>query len=207
MPWDGVVVDKKLVLILGGAPSGKSAYVERLAGELAGDGGVLNVATAQALDDEMAARIARHRAARPAAWRTLEEPRDVGPAIEATCAGAAVVVVDCVTLWISNLLLASGAAGEGLGPAEADRVDASARAAVDRLLAAHRSGTACTLLVSNEVGMGLVPPYPLGRLYRDVLGRVNTQIAAAADEVLLMVAGLPLRLKPGGGGPFSPLPA
>src|SRR5437660_11123264 len=118
MPRDGVVVDKKLVLILGGARSGKSAYAERLAGELAGDGGVLYVATAQALDDEMAERIARHRAARPAAWLTLEEPFDVGPAIEATGAGAAVVVVDCVTLWTSNLLLASGAAGEGLGPTE-----------------------------------------------------------------------------------------
>ena len=198
-------MDNRLVLILGGARSGKSAYAERLAGELAGDGGVLYVATAQALDDEMADRIARHRAARPAAWRTLEEPLNVGPAIEATGAGAAVVVVDCVTLWISNLLLASGA--EGMGPAEADRVDASARAAVDHLLAAHRSGTACTLLVSNEVDMGLVPPYPLGRLYRDVLGWVNTQIAAAADEVLLMVAGLPLRIKPAGVGPFSPLPA
>jgi adenosylcobinamide kinase/adenosylcobinamide-phosphate guanylyltransferase len=193
-----VVVDRTLVLILGGARSGKSAYAERLAAELAGTAGeVLYVATAQALDAEMAERIARHRAGRPAGWRTLEEPLDIGPAIAAGRSSAAVVLVDCVTLWLSNLLL-SAPHDETQGP-NPDEAESRARAAVERLLATHRAGTATTILVSNEVGMGLVPPYPLGRLYRDLLGRVNTWLATAADEVILLVAGLPLRLKPAPG--------
>jgi adenosylcobinamide kinase/adenosylcobinamide-phosphate guanylyltransferase len=191
-------MQKQLVLILGGARSGKSAYAERLATDLAGgagaEGSVLYVATAQALDDEMAQRIARHRAARPAGWRTLEEPLDLGPAIAAARQEAAVVLVDCVTLWLTNLLL-GGSGDASSGPTE-DEATARARAAVDALLQAHRAGLASTILVSNEVGMGVVPPYPLGRLYRDVLGRVNTWLAAEADRAVLMVAGLPLPLKP-----------
>lgn len=187
-------MDKKLVLILGGARSGKSAYAERLAAEWAGEtDNVLYVATAEALDEEMAQRIARHRAARPAAWRTLEEPRDLGAAIAALRGGAAVVLVDCVTLWLSNLLL--GPRHDEIRTPGAEAAQEAARVAVERLLAAHQEGDARTILVSNEVGMGLVPPYPVGRLYRDLLGLVNMWLAAAADEVILMVAGLPLRVK------------
>jgi adenosylcobinamide kinase / adenosylcobinamide-phosphate guanylyltransferase len=194
---------KTLVLILGGARSGKSAYAERLAAEWAGEEGhMLYVATAEALDEEMAQRIARHRAARPASWRTLEEPYDLGPVIAAASVAASVVLVDCVTLWLSNLLL--GPERDETRALDADAAEEAARYAVDRLLAAHRAGTARTILVSNEVGMGLVPPNPIGRRYRDLLGRVNMWLAAAADEVLLMVAGLPLRIKPTGDGP-SPL--
>jgi adenosylcobinamide kinase/adenosylcobinamide-phosphate guanylyltransferase len=193
-----VIVDRQLVLILGGARSGKSAYAERLAAERAGTAGeVLYVATAQALDAEMAERIARHRAGRPAGWRTLEEPLDIGPAIAAARSSAAIVLVDCVTLWLSNLLL-STPHDETQVP-NPDEAESRARAAVEQLLATHRAGAATTILVSNEVGMGLVPPYPLGRLYRDLLGRVNIWLAAAADEVILLVAGLPLRLKPAPG--------
>jgi adenosylcobinamide kinase/adenosylcobinamide-phosphate guanylyltransferase len=128
-------------------------------------------------------------------WRTLEEPRDIGPAIERALARAAadVVLVDCLTLWVSNLLLAGG--DETALPTE-EQADARIRAAVEPLLQAHRHGRATIIMVSNEVGMGLVPPYPLGRLYRDLLGRINAWVASEADEVYLVVAGLPLRIKP-----------
>jgi adenosylcobinamide kinase/adenosylcobinamide-phosphate guanylyltransferase len=105
-----------------------------------------------------------------------------------------VVLVDCVTIWLSNLLL--GAEHDPAAAPDAEEAATRAGAAVDALLRAHHAGTASTLLVSNEVGMGLVPPYPLGRLYRDLLGQVNARLAAEADRVVLMVAGLPLPIKP-----------
>ncbi len=192
-------MNPRLTLILGGARSGKSAYAQRLAWERGGDR-VLYVATAQASDEEMAARIAAHRAERPSAWQTLEAPRAVGPAVRRWLATAmappAVVLVDCLTLLVSNVLVAMG---ESLDPAQGEM---AALAEAEQLLAAvgelaPHTGTGLSwIVVSNEVGMGLVPPYPLGRVYRDALGRVNQQIAAAADEVLLMIAGLPWHLKP-----------
>lgn len=189
----------RLTLILGGARSGKSAYAQRLAWERGGDR-VLYVATAQASDEEMAARIAAHRAERPSTWHTLEASRAVGPSVRQWLATAttplAVVVVDCLTLLVSNVLIAMGelpdpVQGEMAALAEADQL----LAAVDELTSPLEARLSW-IVVSNEVGMGLVPPYPLGRVYRDALGRVNQRIAAAADEVLLLVAGLPWRLKP-----------
>ncbi len=180
---------RRLVLVLGGARSGKSAYAEGRATALAGPHGrVLYVATAEALDDEMARRIAHHRASRPASWRTVEEPRDPAAAMRAAAPDTRVVLLDCITLWLSNLLSALQAQDDGT-PEEA--VDAG----VTGLLAAYQAGTADLVLVSNEVGLGIVPAYPLGRLYRDLLGRVNIRLAAAADEVVLMVAGIPLQVK------------
>lgn len=175
----------ELILILGGARSGKSAYAERLARERGG--AVLFVATATAGDDEMARRIAAHRAERPAEWRTLEAPADVAARV-AAADPAGTILLDCVTLLVSNLLLAHEAAGE-------DAVAAAVAGEVERLLALAASDAATWIIVSNEVGMGLVPPYPLGRAYRDLLGRVNAQLAARADRAYLLVAGLPLDLK------------
>ena len=106
------------------------------------------------------------------------------------------MLVDCVTLWLSNLLIGPGYDDDDEALPDEDAAGEAVRPAVDLLLAAHRAGTATTILVSNEVGMGLVPHYPLGRLCRDLLGRVNAQLAAEADEVYLIVAGLPLRIKP-----------
>lgn len=175
----------ELTLILGGARSGKSAYAERLARE---GGDVLFVATATAGDDEMARRIATHRAERPPAWRTLEVSRDVAGAVAAVSPPAATVLLDCVTLLVSNILLAHESAGDAaIGRA----VDAE----IDALLAGVAAGEARWIVVSNEVGMGLVPPYPLGRAYRDLLGRANARLAARADRAYLLVAGLPLDLK------------
>ena len=192
-------LEKRLLLVLGGARSGKSSYAEATAARIASEHGrVLYVATAQPIDDEMARRIARHRLDRPATWPTLEEPIDPGPAIATAPGGPfAVVLLDCVTIWLSNLLIGPDHDPEVL-PGE-EQAGAIAGAAVDRLLAAHRDGSATTILVSNEVGMGLVPPYPLGRIYRDLLGRVNARLADEADEVYLLIAGLPLRIKPNSG--------
>jgi adenosylcobinamide kinase / adenosylcobinamide-phosphate guanylyltransferase len=184
-------VARRLILILGGARSGKSTLAERLAAELAPEGRVLFAATAQGGDEEMRERIAEHRRRRPAAWRTVEAPLDLAAGIAESVSDAQVVLVDCVTLWASNLLLDGGKEDETVPP----EVEARALAAVDDLLAVYRSGKATYLLVSNEVGLGLVPPYSLGRAYRDLLGRMNQRLAAAADEVYLLVAGIPLELK------------
>jgi adenosyl cobinamide kinase/adenosyl cobinamide phosphate guanylyltransferase len=162
-----------LTLLLGGARSGKSALAQRLAGRW--DGPVTVVATGQARDAEMAERIARHRAARPAGWDTVEEPLELEAALGAA-GGDAFVVVDCLTLWVSNLL------ERGLTDAE---VEGRARTAA--AVAAARF--ARTVAVSNEVGSGIVPAEPLSRRYRDLLGQVNAAWAAAADQALLLVAG------------------
>jgi adenosyl cobinamide kinase/adenosyl cobinamide phosphate guanylyltransferase len=172
---------KCLTLILGGARSGKSDFAQTLARKRGGDD-VLFVATAEARDEEMRARIASHRAARPAAWQTREAPREIARALQS--ARVRVIVVDCITLWASNVLLA-----------EESRASAEMAREIDALLAWYRANDAEMILVSNEVGMGLVPDNELGRAYRDLLGAVNKQIAAAAEEVFLLVAGLPVEIK------------
>lgn len=180
-------MSRRLVLVLGGARGGKSTYAERLAAELGGDD-VLFVATAEALDDEMRARIAKHQEARPADWRTLEAPSLVDSSLADAARDVRVVVVDCLTLLVSNALLAGAEPEPALAEA---RVEAE----IDALLVAYEQSQAAWVVVSNEVGLGLVPDNPLGRTYRDALGRANQRVAAAADEVLFLVAGLPLQLK------------
>ena len=177
----------ELILITGGARSGKSAFAERLA--MRGKR-VLFAATAEALDDDMARRIAAHRSSRPAEWDTLEEPRSLPEAIRRKAAGAAVpydtIIVDCLAIWVSNLLLLH----EGNADAEARILDAA-----KKLLDVHESSDATWIVVTNEVGLGVVPPSSLGRTYRDTLGRVNSLVASRADKVYLMAAGLALDLK------------
>ncbi|MBI3947116.1 MAG: bifunctional adenosylcobinamide kinase/adenosylcobinamide-phosphate guanylyltransferase [Armatimonadetes bacterium] len=175
----------KIIFIFGGARSGKSRYAQARAAE--GGPRVTYLATADAGDAEMAARIARHRRDRPGAWRTVEAPRSLAAALRRCAAESDTVLVDCLTLFLSNALAAPGADPEGAA--------AEALAEMDAALAAAREMPATVLLVSNEVGMGLVPPYPLGRAFRDLAGSVNQRVAAAADEVYFVAAGLPLRLK------------
>ena len=166
-------------LLIGGARAGKSRLAARFAAETGLP--VTFVATAEALDDEMGRRIARHRAERPPAWRTVEEPVDLMRALSE--AGDDAVVLDCLTLWVSNLLLA------GLDDAAVER-----RAEEAAELAARRDSP--TLVVTNEVGLGVVPASDLGRRFRDVLGIVNSIWAGRADDVVLVVAGRALRLEP-----------
>jgi adenosylcobinamide kinase / adenosylcobinamide-phosphate guanylyltransferase len=165
------------VLVLGGARSGKSAFAERLAAQCGEP--VLYVATATAIDDEMAERIAHHRARRSATWRTLELPVGLADGV-ATEQGIVTILVEDLTLLLSNYMDRDGVAAEG-----------GAHADVQGLLAVDAN----IILVSNEVGMGVVPAYPAGRQFRDALGRLNQAAAAVCDEVHLIVAGLPLRLK------------
>lgn len=183
-------MNKQLTFILGGARSGKSSYAEQLAQQRGQR--ILYVATAQAWDDEMKTRIAKHQAERPAHWQTLEAPLDVGAAIttaQASMHQLDVVLVDCLTLLANNVLMALPE------PVEAVAAENALRQEIDALLTAYQASSASWILVSNEVGLGIVPAYPLGRVYRDALGRANQQLAVAADEVLFMVAGLPMRVK------------
>jgi adenosylcobinamide kinase/adenosylcobinamide-phosphate guanylyltransferase len=185
---------RRLILILGGARSGKSAYAEELAASVARERPVIYVATAPASDDEMRARIVAHRASRPAHWRTLEAPLDPAGALErepATLA-APVVLLDCLTLLAANLLL-DGAPHDG-EEINAMACEARLERALDALLALHERSYWTTIVVSNEVGMGVVPDYPLGRAYRDILGRANMRLARAADATLLMIAGMPVEI-------------
>jgi adenosylcobinamide kinase/adenosylcobinamide-phosphate guanylyltransferase len=179
------------VLVLGGARSGKSSLAESLCARLAGEGPVLFVATAQAGDDEMRQRIAEHQRRRPAQWRTLEEPLRLAAALPGALRDARVVLLDCATLWAANLLLDGGTPDEEIPP----QVEEAALAEVEAFLDVVRASSATFVVVSNEVGLGLVPPYPLGRAYRDLLGRANQRLAAAADKVYFLVAGLPVELK------------
>lgn len=182
---------KRLILVLGGARSGKSAYAEKLAAELSPAARVLYVATAEAWDDEMRTRIAKHRAQRPAGWRTVEAPIGAGRAAAEAANDAEVVLIDCLTLLTSNVILALPESAM----ADAARAEAAAADEVKEILRAYLASNATWIVVSNEVGLGLVPPTPLGRLYRDALGRANQQLAAEADTVLFMAAGLPMKLK------------
>jgi adenosylcobinamide kinase/adenosylcobinamide-phosphate guanylyltransferase len=177
----------RLTFIIGGARSGKSAQAERIARR--DDQSVLYIATAQALDDEMRARVAAHRQKRQSAWQTLELPRDVGSYVVANRPQAQVVVLDCLTLLVSNLVLEAAP--------DLDEPDESAarklvEAEIAGLLAAFEAVPAHWLVVSNEVGQGLVPPYPVGRIFRDLLGWANQRVAEKADEVIWMAAGIPV---------------
>lgn len=165
------------LLVLGGARSGKSRYAQARAETL--DAGLVFIATAQAFDTEMAERIARHRNDRDARWTTIEAPVELAAAIRAESREDRVLLIDCLTLWTSNLLLA----------------ERDIPAATGELVASIHEASGPLILVSNEVGLGIVPDNELARRFRDEAGRVNQQVAAAVDEAMFIAAGLPLRLK------------
>jgi adenosylcobinamide kinase/adenosylcobinamide-phosphate guanylyltransferase len=177
----------ELVLVLGGARSGKSTYAQRLAERKGGR--VVYLATATAGDEEMATRIDHHRQNRPGEWLTREIPHGVAAELALHPIQADTVLLDCLTLLVSNVTL--------LGVSDYDHPDeAAAEARVEEeisgLMQAIQASRADWIIVSNEVGLGLVPPYPLGRVYRDALGRANQRLAAIAAEVFWLVAGIPV---------------
>lgn len=181
----------ELVLVTGGARSGKSRFAERLAAE--SGRATWYVATMQPLDDELAARVARHRARRPVGWSTVEEPLDLAGALRAAPPGTT-VLIDCLGLWVSNLLFA-GEGPDGWTTGDWERwVDACvARARGAAELLGEREGL--SVVVTNEVGLGIVPGDALSRWYRDALGLVNQEFASRATRAFLVVAGLEVQLR------------
>ena len=171
----------KIVLFNGGARSGKSASAERYADAQASV--VVYVATAEAGDAEMRERIALHRERRPTSWQTVEAPREVATHLQA-CEPGTTVLLDCLTLLVSNLLLAHESDPQPVVDRE-----------LDALLSVVKERNLNLIVVTNEVGMGIVPEYPLVRVYRDLLGRAAQRIAANADEVYLVLAGIAVELR------------
>ncbi|WP_406678492.1 bifunctional adenosylcobinamide kinase/adenosylcobinamide-phosphate guanylyltransferase [Moorella sp. ACPs] len=181
-----------LIMVTGGARSGKS----RLAEELAAAGGekVVYLATAVVGDAEMAARVEMHRRRRPAAWLTVEAPLAVTEAVAREGRRAGTILLDSLGMWLSNLL-SQEAAGAGDSWEKSTAVVEAIMVKVRELAAVARQVPARVIIVTEEAGMGLIPPYPLGRVFRDLLGLANQEIARRADQVYLVVAGLPLVLK------------
>ena len=205
-----------MIFVTGGARSGKSGLAEKLARERAiaaagsavadaanadagaatettdagagTDAAVIYIATAEAKDGEMRERIAEHRERRPAGWQTVEAPENLPDAVEEALSGGGIVLVDCLTVYISNLLMNNGIAS-------GERVKRAVDREMDELVEVCRSGDGRVILVSNEVGMGIVPDNMLARTFRDVAGRANQKLAAAADEVYLCVSGIPMKVK------------
>ena len=179
----------KLTFVLGGARSGKSAHAQRLAQETGKS--VTFIATAQALDDDMSARIKKHQQNRPAGWVTLEIPSNIAEALRANPIKTEVALLDCITLLANNLFMQY---------VKDDSVDEelalqAMQKEVDDLLAIIREQEQDWIVISNEVGLGVVPAYQMGRAYRDILGWANQLLAREANDVLWMVAGIPMIIK------------
>jgi len=194
---DGDVVSRlvmgKIVFITGGARSGKSRFAESLFG---GKDDVLYVATALGFDDEMRERIKRHRLQRNPAWETVECYRNFSRELHGRLADRGHMILDCITLMINNIMVVdSGVDWDSAGPDEADRIEGEIVREVSDFMAVARNVSGAALVVSNEIGLGLVPPTPLGRHYRDIAGKVNQMLAFQADEAYLMVSGIPLKIK------------
>ena len=195
---------EKFILILGGARSGKSKFAQNTAAKL-GDK-VLFVATGEPLDVEMALRITEHKRTRPQNWRTLEIDIKVGQKLKEQIADAEVVLLDCLTLLVSNILTREGrgpfsspSTGEDEGEGENDEAISEAEkqviAEIEDLIDCINKHESDFIVVSNEVGLGLVPESKLGRIYRDLLGKANQLLAQHADEVYFMVSGIPVKIK------------
>jgi adenosylcobinamide kinase/adenosylcobinamide-phosphate guanylyltransferase len=176
------MANRSLTLVTGGIKSGKSSWAQQQAERLSGTRAF--VATAQTLDDEMKDRILKHRQARGDAWVTFEEPKDLAPLVDDITGRFDIILIDCLTIWLSNLLTIF-------------RMDEEAvQQQIAGLSACFNRVSSRVFVISNETGMGIIPADPLSRLYQRLLGRLNSEVAAAADEVYLMVSGIPVKIKP-----------
>jgi adenosylcobinamide kinase/adenosylcobinamide-phosphate guanylyltransferase len=176
---------KSVTLVLGGAQSGKSYYAQQLASHFER---VAFIATARGTDAEMRKKIARHRRERPSAWRTIEAPLEVTKAIRSSSRESDVVLVDCLTVYVDNVMSAR----------RKSKSKSDSKECINAVCDAIRTAEASVIVVSNEVGSGVVPPYRSGRAYRDFLGQMNQKVAQIADNVILMVAGVPMTVKESG---------
>jgi len=182
----------EFIFITGGARSGKSSYAQNLADNMSDK--VHFVATAEALDTDMKARIEKHRQDRPGSWRTLEASTDIADRIAENIGDSEVVLIDCLTLMVSNILLGDerGFAGDDIDENEAER---RVTAEIRSLISLAKNSAATFIIVSNEVGLGVVPENRFARVYRDLLGKANQFVARNADEVYFMISGIPMKIK------------
>lgn len=180
-------------MVTGGARSGKSRYAEQLAAQ-AGER-ILYLATARAVDGEMEERIARHKAQRPAAWQTMETPLNLAGVIEAEAERYDGLLLDCLTVFLTNRILAHPVDWDKPGRDQLNRIETELLDEVEAIAQAARQTSTPLIVVTNEVGFGIVPLSPLARFFRDCAGRANQRLAEAATSVFLVVAGIPLRIK------------
>ena len=191
-----------LTLVLGGARSGKSLFAERLAARYGTR--VLYVATAECLDDEMIERVRLHRERRPTTWRTVETPLDPVSALSDSAGACDVVLLDCLSLWVNNILVHSIPERESTSRDIGREAEIVVDGAVRELIAWQHQARVPLIIVSAETGLGIVPEHALARLYRDLLGRANQRLAEQANRVYLVVSGLGLDLKALGASPVPP---
>lgn len=203
----------KLVFITGGARSGKSTFAEKLAikqleieqlpaeqittEQLAVEQrkNVLYIATAIPFDDEMKIRIKKHKERRPAKWQTVEAYKDLDKVIEINMYGKSVVLLDCITVMITNLMVEKNLDWDKVEEKELYNVETEINCEIKKFINTAKNKGALFLVVSNEIGMGLVPEYAMSRIFRDIAGRVNQKISEAADEVFFCVSGIPIKIK------------
>jgi adenosylcobinamide kinase/adenosylcobinamide-phosphate guanylyltransferase len=187
-------------MITGGARSGKSSFAEKMAAD-SGEN-ILYIATAKPIDEEMKNRIRKHRESRPSHWETLEAFKQFDVVLKDKLTGRSAVLLDCITIMVTNLMLEYDE-GEGLHDTDwdtltqeqVDRIEQSIKQEIEKLIRVAKDSTIPFIFVTNEVGLGVVPPYAMGRDYRDIAGRVNQQLAQAADEVYFCVSGIPMKVK------------
>lgn len=184
----------KAILITGGARSGKSRYAEKLARDLGGD--ILYIATAVAFDDEMKNRIKKHKEARPDEWDTYEGYKGLGQVIMEQGGKYKGILLDCITVMITNIILEQVDFGDEI-PSQSDfeRAEELINDEIDQLMQSIRQSDATVIMVTNELGSGIVPENLFARIFRDIAGRSNQQIAEAADEVYMAVCGIPVKIK------------
>ncbi len=182
-----------IILITGGARSGKSTYAEKLAKEYGSE--VLYVATAIPFDDEMKHRIKKHREQRPENWETLEAYKDMDILLENKCPSKKAVLLDCITVMITNIMFEVCPDFDKMVQEDLGAVEEAVNLQMDKLIASARLSGIPFIMVTNEIGMGIVPENQSARLFRDIQGRVNQKLAAIAKEVYLCVSGIPLKIK------------
>jgi adenosylcobinamide kinase/adenosylcobinamide-phosphate guanylyltransferase len=183
----------KLILVTGGARSGKSTFAEEKAKEFGHN--VLYVATSKPIDDEMKQRIAKHRAQRPAQWETIEVYKNIDTTLVDIIQGKAAVLLDCVTIMITNIMLDECYDWDSLTREKVEDIENVVGHQIERLISLSKMSEVPFILVTNEVGLGVVPPSAIGRDFRDIAGRMNQILAKVADEVYFCVSGIPMKIK------------
>ena len=183
----------KIILVTGGARSGKSTYAEGLARSI--NGNILYLATSIPFDDEMKLRVEKHKAQRPAAWVTLEAYKDLDIHLKSELMNKSAVLLDCITVMVTNLFLEKCKDIDHISNENAMEIENFVKNEIEKLITEAKNAAIPFILVTNEVGMGVVPEYPSGRVFRDVAGRANQMLAGVADEVYLCICGIPVKIK------------